>query len=233
MLSLATNLFPTPAPAPTASAFAAAATLGVASASRQQLPIAVLATGAPAAYLPGTREWKQPQPARASVPAETIPPVKSESVVAPAATTTVTTPTSQSVTLGIPLSSQLAAQIFAQAMPNQGEVPIVLPRQQKNEKIDPRQYVRDIRVALGDVAAARTASTHAPKDLPALNAAISAALNTAQQVRQLAAQAQAEPHRPLIGRKPSVANARGASAYQVAQLRNIAVNYPSESNSSL
>lgn len=229
MLPLVTSLYPAPqvnVPSQQLAGAQALANLasGTPSVARQQVQNAVLATGAPAAFSPQVREWKQSNaPHRiAPVAASLGAPTSEETINLPALAPT----PSSAITLGIPLSSQLAAQIFAQASISEGELPVVILRDQKAEAkpVDMKQVVRDIRVAQGEVDAARAAVAAKASEPSALVAAINMAIsnaNSSAQLRQL--MLYAEVLRPPIGRRPGIADAKGADAYQIAQARNAAI----------
>lgn len=119
MLPLISNVLPTLPQAPTAAPATNPALLLSGSsdaAARQQLPSAVVANTPPAAYFPGTapqRELSRADDRTLRVP---VPPPTGDyiEVAQPEPTSTAGTRFSTPVTLGIPLTTQLNAQVLAQ-----------------------------------------------------------------------------------------------------------------------
>ncbi len=168
MLPLISNALPTTPAVPSQNAPASASLLlsssiDAAAAGRQQLPNAVLATGAPVAYFPGTAPQRSGQGVdrtqRIMVPPPTGDYIEIEQLPQPAVAARMSVP----VTLGIPLTTQLTAQFMAQ------------------------QAVR--------------AAANAPSE-------------------ETAAATREEKPASTKTREPSLANAKGASAYGIAAARS-------------
>lgn len=166
MLPLISNVLPTtPAvSSPSASASATYLFSGMADASaatRQQLPSAVMAAAAPAAYFPGTLPQRENAPARANdrVLRVPVPPPTGDyiEVQQPPPTSTAGIRYSMPVTLGIPLTTQLSAQFLAQQAAAGGEQTLAMRDERLVKSKEPTLSTAKGAIAYG-MAAARTAA---------------------------------------------------------------------------
>jgi len=192
MLPLIANVLPTTPAVPTQNAPANASLLLAAStdagaAARQLLPNAVMATGAPVAYFPGTAPQRQVQMQTQSadrtlrVP---VPPPTGDfiEVQQPAMQTAAAARFSVPVTLGIPLTTQLTAQFMAQqatANAVQQTESYFQPRDEKSAATPGRNKEPSFGSARGasaySIAAARSAIIDAvPEDAPQVAAEVEA-----------------------------------------------------------
>ena len=122
MLPLISSALPATPAVPSQNAPASASlvlgsgTTDASAASRQQLPNAVIATGAPAAYFPGTAPQRDVQSTNDRTLRIPVPPPTGDyiEVKQPPAPPAAATRMSAPVTLGIPLTTQLNAQFLAQ-----------------------------------------------------------------------------------------------------------------------
>lgn len=140
MLPLISNVLPTTPAVPANNAPANAslllsATTDGSAASRQQLPGAVIATGAPAAYFPGTQPQRPaPLPGGDRAVRVAVPPPTGDYIeMQPAAPTPPASAArfSAPVTLGIPLTTQLAAQVIGQQPTSSAAVNDPFARQER------------------------------------------------------------------------------------------------------
>ncbi|MEJ0010489.1 MAG: hypothetical protein WDN72_08345 [Alphaproteobacteria bacterium] len=189
--------------------------------ARQQLSAAVTASGSSAAFSPDQTASRQAR--RAATPAianPTMPAIEDTSPPAPPTVTLPAAPLPQSffgsspLTLGIPFTSQLAAQFFAQ----EGTVPGLQQPANSNDAPDIDEeaaaQVRDIRIAAGDLRAAA---------MPRGSAYGAAAI--AGQPRPMGSLPPATWKTQLAPKKQSgVIDASGAVAYGVAEARNRAAS---------
>lgn len=175
MLPLISNALPSTPTVPSQSAPANAslilsASTDAAAAGRQQLPNAVLASGAPVAYFPGTAPQRTQAQGSDRIQRIPAPPptgdyVEVEQLPQPVVAQRMSVP----VTLGIPLTTQLTAQFMAQqaaraALPTTpDELFVAAPREEKPAPAKAREP--SLATAKGTaaygIAAARTAAVEA------------------------------------------------------------------------
>lgn len=180
MLPLISNVLPTTTSLPSQNSTANASLLisasGDASAiSRQFMPSAVIATGAPAAYFPGTAPRPQPQlqPSDRTIRVQVPPPTGDYiEIQQPPAPPVAAARFSVPVTLGIPLTTQLTAQVMAQQVTMTGAA-MEDPFQPREEKLSPpsRSKEPSFGAAKGTtaygIAAARSAAIQAKPEIEA------------------------------------------------------------------
>lgn len=212
MLPLVTNVLPnTPSALPgnaNAGQGASLSTLvDAATAARQQLQVAVAATGAPAAFSPNAQAPKQVQTERriSNITSSQAPVVANEVELPLPPLTGVTLPaaplpgsffTSQPLQLGIPLTSQLATQFIAQ---------------------DAAENMPELAAQTKPTASARNRSGARGGFL--LSHDYASELLSVFSPRVMQANMQAEWRTVPVPKKPGI-TARGAAAYGVAEVRN-------------